>query len=60
MSFYIFRDSLLILSHMDSLFISEFIAISISCILLPCIKILVSSANIIVSILSDKVVRSYI
>ena len=59
MSFLIFRDSLLILSHMDSLFISEFIAISISRMLLPCIKILVSSANMIVSILSDKVVRSF-
>ena len=39
---------------------SEFIAISISRVLLPCVKILVSSANIIISILSDKVVRSFI
>ena len=60
MSFFIFRESLLVLSHMDNIFISEFIVISILCILLPFTKILMLSANIIVSIVSDRVVRSFI
>ena len=51
---YIYRT---FLSHMANIFISEFIAISISYILWPCIKIRVSPANIIESVVSDRVVR---